>query len=407
MFDGSNFDNPQQAFSIAIMKMKMRLYSFVLFGMLGRCQSVGQQAATRAPQNSLLRHYADAAPKEYTVDPAETYNTKFMALMKSPCRPELDGYFGSTYGTPVEIQYGFKMETQPLAPISAILSAIDDNVVDNILMTTFPTMCGYSRRSLAGHATGFWFQPLQEEHGKLCCWKFRISRMMSQLLNKLLTHFQILFFAEMCQAEVNKVNFCGTFQGRMKIFGIEQGNDALNVLSLVVDVLNTQNPAKINSEIVKITPIQSMTVVMGGPNTKGFKSISNVGKAGIAVAIVIVVTALLYYYMSRKKRRAMRNADTTSSPKRQHGYGDSTLKNMFLRRKRNIEYDPEEKSIKPAMEAEAENYRNSAGGAQLLLTDARSMQEIDVDHDSTYSFNNLEGESFGLRATSSEERVIV
>ena len=110
------------------------------------------------------------APKEIDVDPLSTYNEKFMALMNSPCRPEYDGFFGATSGDPVHVQYGFKVEVQPLSAIMDILDAIEDKIVDSILQSSFPGMCGLHRtensnRSLVqnnGHPSGFRFLKFEE-----------------------------------------------------------------------------------------------------------------------------------------------------------------------------------------------------------------------------------------------------
>ena len=84
-------------------------------------------------------------PKEINVDPRSTYNAKFMALMSSPCRPEYDGFFGATSGDPIRIQYGFQLEVQPLSAIMDILDIIEDKIVDSILQSSFPEMCGLRR----------------------------------------------------------------------------------------------------------------------------------------------------------------------------------------------------------------------------------------------------------------------
>ena len=120
-----------------------------------------------------------AAPKEINVDAKLSYDSKFMALMKSPCRPEKDGYFGSTYGHyPYSIKYGFQIETVPNARITQVIEAIDDYIADEVLTNIFPGMCGYRRRdrdrdrrflnsgSGGGRPGGFYFGTTQElPHG--------------------------------------------------------------------------------------------------------------------------------------------------------------------------------------------------------------------------------------------------
>lgn len=117
-------------------------------------------------------------PQEINVDPKLTYNKKFMALMNSPCRPEVDGYFGATSGDPIRLQYAFQMEVEPLSQVMKLLDVIEDRIVDSILMNTFPQTCGMRRRlelsdklmevqerDLAhedGHPSGFRFFPFEE-----------------------------------------------------------------------------------------------------------------------------------------------------------------------------------------------------------------------------------------------------
>jgi hypothetical protein len=124
---------------------------------------------SQSTAGSGIRHEdAQNTPPEYDLRAQGTYNGKFMSLMKSPCRPELSGYFGATSGPPIRVQFGFKIETLPLAPISKVISAIQDKVADEILSSEFPQICGISenRRRLS-HATGFRFIPFEERPGKL------------------------------------------------------------------------------------------------------------------------------------------------------------------------------------------------------------------------------------------------
>lgn len=118
--------------------------------------------------------HSSITPKEINVDPLSTYNDNFMTLMKSPCRPELDGFFGATSGEAIRVDYQFRAEVQPLSAIMDILDAIEDRIVDSILQSSFPEMCGLgriensTRSSLHsdGHPSGFRFFKF-EEAGKL------------------------------------------------------------------------------------------------------------------------------------------------------------------------------------------------------------------------------------------------
>ena len=123
------------------------------------------------------RHSVDVSKQELNVKAIETYNTNFMALMESPCRPEFDGYFGSTSGEPLEVQYGFKLETPPLSSIMDLLDVVEDRIVDSILVHSFPSQCGYRRRlqqqsrELSSAASGFRFMKFQEVGKDTICRK--------------------------------------------------------------------------------------------------------------------------------------------------------------------------------------------------------------------------------------------
>jgi hypothetical protein len=100
-------------------------------------------------------------PKEIDVDPRSTYNKKFMALMNSPCRPEYDGFFGATSGDPIRIQYGLQVEVQPLSAIMDILDTIEDKIVDSILQSSFPEMCGLHRARKTQESSETLLEPLK------------------------------------------------------------------------------------------------------------------------------------------------------------------------------------------------------------------------------------------------------
>jgi len=83
--------------------------------------------------------------------------------MQSPCRPEDDGFFGATAGVPVIVTYQFRLEAEPLASVVKLLDTVADKLIDGVLSSEFPAMCGFRRRRLDGHsASGFRFFSFQE-----------------------------------------------------------------------------------------------------------------------------------------------------------------------------------------------------------------------------------------------------
>lgn len=128
--------------------------------------------------NAKVRHSFNTRPLELNVDAKATYNDKFMALMESACRPESDGFFGATYGDPVKITYGFRLEAHPLSSIVDLLDILEDKIVDDLLSNAFPEMCGFRRRLSHHVASGFRFFKFQEQGKKMIrhcgCLRFHI-----------------------------------------------------------------------------------------------------------------------------------------------------------------------------------------------------------------------------------------
>lgn len=101
------------------------------------------------------------APEELNVNAKDTFNQEFMKDMHSTCRPETDGFFGSTYGEPVRLSYGFRIETKPLSSIVDMIDLVEDRIVDEILSKSFPNLCSFGGRRLSeGRASGFRFLKL-------------------------------------------------------------------------------------------------------------------------------------------------------------------------------------------------------------------------------------------------------
>jgi hypothetical protein len=107
------------------------------------------------------RHTDGTESLERSSHVGSTFDTSFMPLMQSPCRPEPDGYFGGTYGTPVEVQYAIKVEATPLAPIQGIVEAIEEKVADEVLANAFPAICGFKDHERLIQANGIKFDKIE------------------------------------------------------------------------------------------------------------------------------------------------------------------------------------------------------------------------------------------------------
>lgn len=73
--------------------------------------------------------------------------TKYSNLMTDEmCRPQENGYFGSTAGAPLVLEYGFELETTIFSNTDRILHAINQYIEMQVLSRTFSSMCGLQRR---------------------------------------------------------------------------------------------------------------------------------------------------------------------------------------------------------------------------------------------------------------------
>jgi hypothetical protein len=178
---------------------------------------------------------------------------------------------------------------------------------------------------------------------------------------------------------MNPVNFCGVFKGRVEVYGREQGDTALDILSMVDEVLNTEDPSSLHADLVRIQSEDSLTVIPTFRSSGGGNKLSNVGKALILFAIVFVVSAVLWLFVSRRKRSPLHKSATMSTYA-SNSRSKSTLYNRVFHHRKNKnkykDYNPEERSIKTSMEPEAVAF---GAGSRLLLTDGRPVEVEFVD----------------------------
>ena len=94
-------------------------------------------------EDDIMYRHTSTKPYRSPYDSGGNYNSLIMPLMKTPCRPEYNGYFGGTGGTPVELQYGFYVEATPLGQIQNIIDSVKERIMDEILSRSYPSVCGY------------------------------------------------------------------------------------------------------------------------------------------------------------------------------------------------------------------------------------------------------------------------
>jgi hypothetical protein len=168
------------------------------------------------------------------------------------------------------------------------------------------------------------------------------------------------------------------------VYGREQGDTVLEVLSMVDEVLNTNDPSSLHKDIVKIQSEDRLTVIPNYRSSGGEDNLSSVGKALILFAVIFVVSAVLWMFVARRKRSSLHSLhkSATMSTYSSNSRSKNTLySRVFARQSKNKykDYNPEERSIKPSMEPEAVAF---GAGSRLLLTDGRP---IEVEFDETNS----------------------
>lgn len=105
------------------------------------------------------RHYVPPPVKHVAIQ-FPVY--KSSELMVSPCRPEIDGYFGGTSGQPIILEYAFSMDSYENANIDDALEQVREYVMDLVVGAVFPKTCKtrdlqVRELQLVGKVTGFRF----------------------------------------------------------------------------------------------------------------------------------------------------------------------------------------------------------------------------------------------------------
>ncbi|CAB9517226.1 expressed unknown protein [Seminavis robusta] len=247
------------------------------------------------PHRRLDMSFHMSAIGERNVKPM--YDMTQLQYMSSPCRPETDGYFGSTSGTPLEIQFGFELETEDEDPVEFLLEEIQEQVVDVVLSTTFPNLCGFRRRERERHLS-----------------MRGLSSQESQLKAKPRTtgfkfHMDLDNRSEICAPMADPTNLCGVYKNTIGIYGRHLTGVGEHLLSQIKDTLNGERERLSKDGLVRLTTLDSLTMQTNdyGPQPSGIDALSFAAKAGIVVVIIALVagfaTFFVYVYLERQKER--------------------------------------------------------------------------------------------------------
>jgi len=233
-----------------------------------------------------IRHFSDEQPQEIDVEAKDTYDSSASRFMHSPCRPEKDGFFGSTSGTPTQVEFGFLMEAKPLADIDGLMDVVHEYLMDEVLIHVFPSVCGFSKRRNERRLSisGFWFGGVSQ-------------------------------IDEACAPGRDEMNFCGVFKGTMKIFGVDA--NPIETLTLLNESLNGE-ASKQSGDIIQIATVNSMFDIDDAAEEKrGIRAPMDVTVIGMMVGGVFVLLLSCVYFAIRRKR-------VTRSTKLQHQMSDTS-----------------------------------------------------------------------------------
>jgi len=277
--------------------MVQRLTTLLSLGTMLITNVLADTDGAAASSRQLTRHTTGNAPEELNVNAKDTFNPDFMKDMFSSCRPEKDGYFGSTYGEPVRLTYGFRIETKPLSSIVDMIDLVEDRIVDNILSKSFPNLCGFGgyggRRELTskGRASGFRFLKL-------------VGR-------------------EECQATVGGFDFCAIFTGQVNLYGANSAQASANVYDLIREALTPDEPSDIHTDIVAIRLDDGHFGLTGNLDDDSYGNANTIGY--ICFGIAGLIFAFIFYWKCMYNRKEMDSGVNTNS----RGLYDPTAGNIM------------------------------------------------------------------------------
>lgn len=207
-------------------------------------QGVESRPLSRHLMEDLLAKRHTHPIPDHVADP--TYpNSIWSEFMLSPCRPEDTGHFGSTFGTPILLQYGFEMETSHFPNIERALKIIDEKVMDALLSTFFPTICGFDEsQTTANPPQRNLADPVKPFDAEIT--GFRFSK-------------ELVDMTSSCPPNVDKVNYCGVFYSNVWVYGHKLNLAPGQVLREARDAVTASLITVSNLGVVRLIASESMS----------------------------------------------------------------------------------------------------------------------------------------------------
>ena len=220
----------------------------------------------------------------------------FSQFMTSQCHPEANGYFGSTSGQPLVVQYGFEMEFTDLIDAERALGVINDHVMDQVLSDTFPSICAATRRQLSSSSTvtsskvtGFAFQEIILD--ELC--KFMSLCALPESTNAQSISHSRIYTLDVCEPLYGATNTCKVYSSRMSVFGhgLDENGVSESILDRVHDAL--ESAPLTTSGALRVTVVDDLTTEISVPHYgQGSNGLSILTLLGLIAAILAFMLAI-------------------------------------------------------------------------------------------------------------------
>ncbi|GKZ01352.1 hypothetical protein MPSEU_001086200 [Mayamaea pseudoterrestris] len=250
--------------------------------------------------HSLLKERHDFPPKAKPIKKGEVV-TKYSHLMsETMCRPQENGYFGSTAGIPMVLEYGFELESTLFANIDQVLDAINQYVETQILSRAFSSICGMERR--LAEALGIDIGDENSMDRQISYFGGMDSSTQSSVSDKV-TGFK---FSEgalepllICEPTKHEQNTCGYYTSEIRVYGRNMGAATSDI---VLDTVRAALPLAIEMAAkygaVRIEVVDHMTKLISGPNEIAtHDSVSAGAMVGLFFSVVVLMASLFSLYV--------------------------------------------------------------------------------------------------------------
>jgi len=314
--------------------------------------------------------YHNLPPPERNTNPAQTYdydNSKYKLMEHTPCRPENDGYFGSTSGEkPLDLQYGFEMESNYGDEMNGdsrikddeLLQAMQEHIIEQVLIKFFPDLCGYRRRatktSSAENTETIEMHPISTNEG----WRglqgekineendFYSDSAIKPVVRGFHFGLDLPNVKDKCEPATSPDNNCSVHSNTISLFGKNLSDAADEVLLQVIQTLVGMEHRFAKDGLVRLTIREDVTREVGEYDKPEYdeemmeavQGLSPGVKTAIALASIALATCLaailLYITVDRRASRRGEHFAMTMEVQDTGEKGSSSFTGLMTKQKR-------------------------------------------------------------------------